>query len=108
MKERVNEEIEKVFRPEFLNRVNDVIVFRHLKSNDLKEVIDLELGKVRERLSPRARPEARLDRRSEGLLDRKGNRTPTSVPARCAAPSRVSSRIRWPRNCSGANSRART
>ena len=53
MKERVGEEIEKVFRPEFLNRVDDVIVFRHLTSEDLKDVIDLELAKVRERLTDR-------------------------------------------------------
>jgi len=50
MKTRVQEQIDKVFRPEFLNRVDDVIVFRHLTSNDMKEVIDLELAKVRERL----------------------------------------------------------
>ena len=53
MKERVSEEIEKVFRPEFLNRVDDMIIFRHLTTEDLKDVIDLELGKVRERLSDR-------------------------------------------------------
>jgi ATP-dependent Clp protease ATP-binding subunit ClpC len=53
MKDRVSEEIEKVFRPEFLNRVDDVIVFRHLTVDDLKEVIDLELSKVRERLLER-------------------------------------------------------
>ena len=53
MKERVGEEIEKVFRPEFLNRVDDVIIFRHLTSEDLVEVIDLELSKVRERLLDR-------------------------------------------------------
>jgi len=53
MKQRVNEQIEKYFRPEFLNRLDDVIVFRHLTANDLKEVIDLELSKVRERLGER-------------------------------------------------------
>src|SRR5437016_2354189 len=53
MKERVQERIERVFRPEFLNRVDDVIVFRHLNLDDLKQVVDLELGKVRERLSER-------------------------------------------------------
>ncbi len=53
MKNRVNDEIEKVFRPEFLNRVDDVIIFRHLTSEDLKDVIDLELSKVRERLVDR-------------------------------------------------------
>jgi ATP-dependent Clp protease ATP-binding subunit ClpC len=50
MKSRVQEQIEKVFRPEFLNRVDDVIVFRHLTYDDLGEVIELELAKVRERL----------------------------------------------------------
>ncbi len=53
MKERVSDEIEKVFRPEFLNRVDDMIIFRHLTLDDLKEVIDLELSKVRERLLER-------------------------------------------------------
>ena len=53
MKTRVVEEIEKVFRPEFINRVNDIIVFRHLTIDDLKDVIDLELSKVRGRLLER-------------------------------------------------------
>ncbi|MDO5553543.1 MAG: ATP-dependent Clp protease ATP-binding subunit [Planctomycetia bacterium] len=53
MKERVNEQIEKVFRPEFLNRFNDIIVFRHLNETDLKEVVDLELTKLRVRLKER-------------------------------------------------------
>jgi len=51
MKSRVMDEIEKVFRPEFINRVNDVIVFRHLTKDNLKEVVDLELSKVRSRLA---------------------------------------------------------
>jgi ATP-dependent Clp protease ATP-binding subunit ClpC len=50
MKSRVQSEIEKVFRPEFLNRVDDVIVFRHLTTEDLGKVVELELSKVRERL----------------------------------------------------------
>ncbi len=53
MKGRVQEQIEKVFRPEFLNRVDDVIVFRHLTQDDLGDVIEMELKKVRERLSER-------------------------------------------------------
>ena len=53
MKERVTESIERVFRPEFLNRLDDVIVFRHLTNDDLKEVIDLELASVRNRLVDR-------------------------------------------------------
>jgi ATP-dependent Clp protease ATP-binding subunit ClpC len=53
MKERVSEHIEKVFRPEFLNRLDDVIVFRHLTHEDLKDVIEMELFYVRNRLGER-------------------------------------------------------
>jgi ATP-dependent Clp protease ATP-binding subunit ClpC len=53
MKSRVQEQIEKHFRPEFLNRVDDIIVFRHLTENDLGDVVELELKKVRERLTER-------------------------------------------------------
>jgi ATP-dependent Clp protease ATP-binding subunit ClpC len=53
MKEMVMMRIEKEFRPEFLNRVSDVIVFRGLNRGDLQDIIELELAKVRERLSER-------------------------------------------------------
>ncbi|MGI9457635.1 MAG: AAA family ATPase, partial [Aeoliella sp.] len=50
MKSRVNDEIEKVFRPEFIGRCNDVIVFRHLQNEDLQQIVDLELSKIIKRL----------------------------------------------------------
>ncbi|MDR2762024.1 MAG: ATP-dependent Clp protease ATP-binding subunit [Planctomycetaceae bacterium] len=50
MKERVNEQIDRIFRPEFVGRCDDIIVFRHLTENDLNEVVELELCKVRDRL----------------------------------------------------------
>ncbi len=53
MKGRVQEQVEKVFRPEFLGRMDDVIVFRHLTNDDLVNVVELELSKVRERLADR-------------------------------------------------------
>ena len=53
MKSRVQEQIEKVFRPEFLSRMDDVIVFRHLTNDDLADVVEMELSKVRERLAER-------------------------------------------------------
>ncbi|MBP86463.1 MAG: NDP-hexose 4-ketoreductase [Planctomycetaceae bacterium] len=71
MKARVTDEIQKVFRPEFLNRLDDVIVFRHLTKEDLKEVIDLELGKVRERLKERGLDLELTDDAKEFLI-RKG------------------------------------
>jgi ATP-dependent Clp protease ATP-binding subunit ClpC len=50
MKEVLKAEMEKNFRPEFLNRVDDVIVFRSLTPADLKAIIDIELSKVTKRL----------------------------------------------------------
>ncbi len=74
MKDRVNERIEKVFRPEFLNRLDDVIIFRHLTNEDLKEVIDLELSKVRDRLSERGL-KLRLSDGAKELIIKKGSNT---------------------------------
>jgi ATP-dependent Clp protease ATP-binding subunit ClpC len=74
MKERVMEQIERVFRPEFINRLDDVIVFRHLRPEDLKQVIDLELKKVRERLSERGYTLTLTDSAKEFLI-KKGSNT---------------------------------
>ncbi len=41
------EELRRHFRPEFLNRVDDVIVFRLLSRNDLDQIVALQLGKLR-------------------------------------------------------------
>ncbi|MEZ6102558.1 MAG: ATP-dependent Clp protease ATP-binding subunit [Pirellulaceae bacterium] len=73
MKERVNDRIEKFFRPEFLNRLDDVIIFRHLTGNDLKQVIDLELGKVRERLAERGLKLQLTDECKEFLIKKGSN-----------------------------------
>jgi ATP-dependent Clp protease ATP-binding subunit ClpC len=74
MKLRVNERIEKVFRPEFLNRVDDIIIFRHLTTDDLKSVIDLELSKVRERLIDRGL-KLKLTDEAKKFIIRKGSNT---------------------------------
>jgi ATP-dependent Clp protease ATP-binding subunit ClpC len=74
MKTRVTEEIEKVFRPEFINRVNDIIVFRHLTDDDMKHVIDLELGKVRERMQEKGLTLVLSDEAKEFLV-KKGTNT---------------------------------
>jgi ATP-dependent Clp protease ATP-binding subunit ClpC len=50
MKETLKQEMERNFRPEFLNRVDDIIVFRSLTKEDLKHIIDIELAKVFKRL----------------------------------------------------------
>ncbi|HAM72357.1 MAG TPA: NDP-hexose 4-ketoreductase, partial [Verrucomicrobiales bacterium] len=50
MREKILDEAKRVFRPEFLNRLDDVIVFRQLTKPDLIQILDLEVVKVMERL----------------------------------------------------------
>lgn len=50
MKERLLEEVKKTFKPEFLNRVDDVIVFRSLNMMDLETIVEIEVKDVQERL----------------------------------------------------------
>ncbi|MFP6873217.1 MAG: ATP-dependent Clp protease ATP-binding subunit [Verrucomicrobiales bacterium] len=51
MKEKILDEAKKIFKPEFLNRLDDLIVFHMLEKPDLVQIIDLEIAKVVERLS---------------------------------------------------------
>jgi len=53
MREKIMDEARKTFRPEFLNRLDDIIVFRALTKPDLVEILDLEISKVMERLKAR-------------------------------------------------------
>jgi ATP-dependent Clp protease ATP-binding subunit ClpC len=50
MRDRVKEELKKSFRPEFLNRIDEVIVFRSLTQDDVKSIVDLMMVRVREQL----------------------------------------------------------
>src|SRR6202012_659338 len=53
MKSRVQEELKQHFRPEFLNRVDDIIVFHQLAREEIFRIVDLMAGKVDERLKDR-------------------------------------------------------
>jgi ATP-dependent Clp protease ATP-binding subunit ClpC len=51
MRKKLTESLKKVFRPEFINRLDSVIVFRSLNKNDIRQIVNLELNKVTERLA---------------------------------------------------------
>jgi len=53
MKRQLMTEMEKEFRPEFINRLDEVIVFRPLTREDLHRIVDIEFGKVQKRLKER-------------------------------------------------------
>jgi ATP-dependent Clp protease ATP-binding subunit ClpC len=50
MRERLLAQLKKTFRPEFLNRVEGVIVFKPLTKEEIKQIVTLELNKIKERL----------------------------------------------------------
>ena len=50
MRKKLLDSLRRVFRPEFINRLDSVIVFRSLSKDDIKKIVDLELKKVSQRL----------------------------------------------------------
>ena len=99
MKTTVQQELKQHFRPEFLNRVDDTIVFRRLSQGEILTIVDLMIAKVDERLKDRDMglellPAART------LLSARGY-DPVAAPGRCAARSSGRSRTACPRrSCS--------
>jgi ATP-dependent Clp protease ATP-binding subunit ClpC len=71
MKEKLMEEAKKTFKPEFLNRLDDVIVFRALSKADLIRILDLEIGKLDDRLKSKLMP-LYLDEKAKTFLAEKG------------------------------------
>ncbi|HUG92434.1 MAG TPA: ATP-dependent Clp protease ATP-binding subunit [Planctomycetaceae bacterium] len=78
MKRDLVQTLQNVFKPEFIGRLDEVVVFRKLTEENLKQIVDIELSKVRERLKERGlrlvlEDEARLfvikKGQSEGGLD---------------------------------------
>jgi len=54
MRKKLTESLRRVFRPEFINRVDSVIVFRSLNKEDIEKIVNLELNKVAQRLEEHA------------------------------------------------------
>jgi len=89
MKARVMDQIERVFRPEFLNRLDDVIIFRHLNKEDLKKVIDFEMAKVKQRLKERGFDLVLTDEAKEFIIKQGANLDYGARPLRRAIEQRV-------------------
>jgi len=71
MREKILDESKKTFRPEFLNRLDDVIVFRSFTKPDLIQILDLEVNKVLERLRHK-NLKLELDAKAKDFLVEKG------------------------------------
>jgi len=71
MREKIMDEAKRLFRPEFLNRLDDIIVFRSLTKPDLIRILDLEIAKVMERLKGK-KLQLELDDKAKDFLVTKG------------------------------------
>jgi ATP-dependent Clp protease ATP-binding subunit ClpC len=71
IRERILDETKRLFRPEFLNRLDDIIVFRPLLKDDLIQILDLEVQKVVERMK-RKNLKLNLDPQAKDFLVEKG------------------------------------
>lgn len=50
IKSKITDEAKKIFKPEFLNRLDDLVIFRKLKKEDIKKIAELEIEKLRSRV----------------------------------------------------------
>src|SRR5205823_5996079 len=71
MKEKVLEELKRSFRPEFLNRIDEVIVFHSLSQENVKAIVDLMMKRLREQLKAKD-VEIELTDAAKTLLAEKG------------------------------------
>jgi len=82
---KVTEALRGHFRPEFLNRIDEIIIFDRLQREEITTIVDLQLDRVRKRLA------------KQGLASSQ-TRHPTS-PARSAQPRRARWQVRgWRRD----------
>jgi ATP-dependent Clp protease ATP-binding subunit ClpB len=50
IEEKINDLLKEHFRPEFLNRLDEIVIFQHLREEEVARVVELELEKIKERL----------------------------------------------------------
>jgi ATP-dependent Clp protease ATP-binding subunit ClpC len=69
IKTKIMDEAKRVFKPEFLNRINNIIVFHQLQRRHLRQIIDLEIASVAKRLKERGLPLVVAEEAKDFLID---------------------------------------
>ncbi|WGD36804.1 ATP-dependent Clp protease ATP-binding subunit [Lysinibacter sp. HNR] len=93
MKGKVNEELKKHFKPEFLNRVDDVIVFPQLSPAELLQIVDLFVARLRDRLLDRDMSIEVSDTAKKRLIEIGFDPTLGARPLRRAVQSEIEDRL---------------
>ncbi|NOZ55345.1 MAG: ATP-dependent Clp protease ATP-binding subunit [Calditrichaeota bacterium] len=71
MRDKIMEEVRRVFNPEFVNRVDEIVVFRSLNRNDMMKIVDIVIDEMLNRVSER-QIEVRLSQSAREFLVEKG------------------------------------
>ncbi|MEJ5920452.1 MULTISPECIES: ATP-dependent Clp protease ATP-binding subunit [unclassified Corynebacterium] len=71
MKDKVNDELKKHFRPEFLNRIDEIVVFKQLTQDEIVQMVDLMLARVSEQLKEK-RITMNVTEKAKNLLAKRG------------------------------------
>ncbi len=72
LKHRVTEELQRFFKPEFLNRVDEVIIFRALSEEQIADIVDRQLDRVVARIEKQRGVKLAIDAKAKSLLAKKG------------------------------------
>jgi len=84
MKKQLGQELERHFRPEFLNRLDDMVIFRQLTRENLSEIVTLEIDKVSKRLKEKELTMELTPPAVEFLIDKGWNQEYGARPLRRA------------------------
>ena len=98
MKGRITGELKRVFRPEFLNRVDEVIVFHKLDREEIRRIVDLLIARLQKQISASGIVIQLTDAGRDLLVD-KGFDPGAGARGLCAAPSSATSKTSWPTPC---------
>ncbi|CAI2718455.1 ATP-dependent chaperone ClpB [Nitrospina watsonii] len=71
IQEAVRQELRQHFRPEFLNRIDDIVIFRNLSRDQIKDIVEIQIGDLRKRLADRQMA-LELSDAAKALLAEKG------------------------------------
>lgn len=98
MKTKVNDELKQHFRPEFLNRIDDTIVFHQLSEPNILEIVDIMTHRIENQLKNKDMG-LELTDNAKKYLAKKGY-DPVLARVRCVAPFSARSRTTCPSGCS--------
>jgi ATP-dependent Clp protease ATP-binding subunit ClpC len=71
IKSKLQEELRREFRPEFLNRIDDIVIFKALNKENIREIVEIMLGDVQKRLQDKA-IYVTADKKVKDFLSEKG------------------------------------